>query len=141
MAFPPVTVAAITGDAIVSNSLEPLARGKSTGVLYSEKKSPTFGRVKREPGRKMRPTWPLSRVLMVLALSLVTLSVPEGEGGSRRGGSGGSGGSGGRRREWREWREKEGVEGVEGVEGEGGRRREWERNCKAGRVYVCLLHI
>lgn len=123
MAFPPVTVAAITGDATVSNSLEPLARGKSTGVLYSEKKSPTFGRVKREPGRKMRPTWPLSRVLMVLALSLVTLSVPEGEGGSRRGGSGG------RRREWREWREKE---------GEGGSGRGTVK--QAGCMYVCYTY-
>ena len=82
--IPPVTVAAITGDAIVSNSLESLARGKRTGVLYSEKNSPKFGRVKREPGRKMRPTWPLSRVLVVLALSVVTLSVPEGEGQGER---------------------------------------------------------
>ena len=87
-ATPPVTVAAITGDAIASNSLESLARGKSTGVLYSEKNSPKFGRVKREPGRKMRPTWPLSRVLAVLALSVVTLSVPEEQ--TRGGGGRGS---------------------------------------------------
>ena len=135
MAFPPVTVAAITGDAIVSNSLEPLARGKSTGVLYSEKNSPMFGRVKRELGRKMRPTWPLSRVLMVPAFSLVTLSVPEGEGGSRQ-------------EKGREWREKEGVEG----EGEG--RREWrerkgvegeegsgKRNCERYMCVTCTCRV